>query len=158
MRSSVAAWGLVSGLVGCGDPVEPPSCDGLGEPFALVGERVDGVLAPFDDGDPIAVIQDAGGARFRLDYAVQGVDATAPVTVVLRLGRPGEGTVDYLASATLPCEEPGPARYGAQVDWPASWPQPSTLHGQRIHVDTVFADGGGRSVEVGIDLVVHAPG
>ena len=146
---------LVAGtvLLAACNAEETPACNGEGDPSAAIGvEEVVGGFVPYEDGDTLPVVEDT----IEVAYEITGIDTREPVTVVLRLGRPGAGTTDYVANADLRCAEPGPARYSAQGAWPGGWPDPATLDGTTITVDTVFTDVREVSAEVGVDLLVDA--
>lgn len=145
--------GFATLLMACG--CNPgPSCAGGGHTSAVVGQIDQGTFTALSDGDPIAVQDTSGGPALRFDFQVTGLDARSPVTVVLRIGRNGGATVDYLASAQLSCVEPGPATYSAWADWPTAWPDPSAAVGDTLQVRTVFTDVASDVAEADVDLVV----
>ena len=99
----------------------------------------------------------AGTLGMTLGYRL--AQAGQDVTIVLRLAREGATeTTDYIDSVDMRCAEPGPARAGAQAPWPATWPEPQTLDGTTITVDTVFTDVHEASAEIGVELVLDAGG
>jgi hypothetical protein len=154
MRRRNGWIGLVGLVVACGRGDPGPACEGGGTTSAVVGQLDQGTFTALSDGDPITVEDTSSGPAMRFDYEVTGLDTRSPITVVLRLGRNGGGTTDYLASAVLTCVEPGPASYGAYAGWPSDWPDPGTARGDSLQVRTVFTDVTGDSAEADVDLVV----
>jgi len=133
------------------------TCEGGGDPTAAIGvEEIVGEFVPYEDGDTLPVDDDGSGPELTFAYEITGLDATDTVGVVLRIGREGAGTTDYLANADLRCSESGPARYGAVAPWPATWPAPSMLDGTAITVDTAFTDVHAISAFVEVSLIVDA--
>jgi hypothetical protein len=121
-----------------------------------IGEDADGGFLAWEDGDPLRLSDDGGTTSgFWFDYRLTGLDATEPVTVVLRLTFSGGSSNDYLAQANLSCQEPGPARYTAFAALPAEYQAaPEGLDGVPAEVDTVFTDHRGVSADLMVDLVV----
>ncbi|MBW1877256.1 MAG: hypothetical protein JRI25_03595 [Deltaproteobacteria bacterium] len=143
-------------LFACSGTEDLPPCEGGGTPSALIGEDADGEFLAWEDGDSLVLSDDGGSTLgFWFDYRLTGLDATLPVTVVLRLSFDGGSSNDYLAQANLSCQDPGPARYTAFAALPAEYQSaPEGLDGTSAGVDTVFTDGRGVSADVVVDLVV----
>lgn len=140
-------------LAACGGDPGPP-CEGGGRTSATIGRDEAGGFVAYSDGDPIEVIASSTGDRLRLDYELTGLDTRSPVTAVVRLSLSGSASVDYLASVTLSCDDPGPAVYGAWADWPPAWGASADADGEDLAVDSVFTDTTGDVAEVSVDLVV----
>jgi len=154
IRGAKGWIGLLGLLAACagGDP--GPPCAGGGQTSAVIGQEDPTGFVALRDGDPIAVQDTSSGPALRFDFEITGLDTRSSATVVLRIGRNGGGTTDYLASVRLTCEEPGPATYTAWAGWPSDWPDPGAARGDSLQVRSVFTDVSGDAAEADVDLVV----
>lgn len=167
MRAELAILGLLA--LGCSEdaPVDGDSedtdvvdpCAGVGEGTLELGSGGRAGFQPFEDGEAVALQQDASGWGLRLELLTTGLDTTEAATSVVRVRfEPGAPTEDYLGKVMLQCDpEEGIAWIAVHAPIPEPWQSyPASLAGATLEVSATVTDHTGEAATDAVSLVVAA--